>query len=98
MLRNLTVCACALVAVLWIASDASAFGGKRRASCGTSCAPSCSPAPAPCYTPPPPPPPPPPPVCQPCQPTCQPASSCGTRRGLCGGGGGKLFGGRGGCR
>ena len=35
MLRNLTGCACALIAVLFLNSDASAFG-KRRCCCATT--------------------------------------------------------------
>ena len=34
MLRNLTVCACALVAILLLCSDASACGRRRARSCG----------------------------------------------------------------
>jgi hypothetical protein len=36
-MRNLTVCACALVGVLLLCSDASAFGGKRRGGCSSGC-------------------------------------------------------------
>jgi hypothetical protein len=37
MLRNLTLCAIAMVAMMLLASDASACGKRRAKGCGTSC-------------------------------------------------------------
>jgi hypothetical protein len=37
MLRNLTLCACAMVAILLLSSDASACGRRHARGCGSSC-------------------------------------------------------------